>query len=122
MQQLVELLESGRTLEALEQHYAADALFFENREMVSTGKAAAIARERVQLAALKSPPKFKVAAWAVDEDTGIGFIEVVIRFEDGDGRPQRLEQILSQRWVAGLVQQERALFEGIIDEGDEMGQ
>jgi hypothetical protein len=103
----------------LQTFYAEEAVFFENRVLVLAGRQAALVRERQQLMRLANPPTLKVLAWAADDERGEAFLEVLLRFEDAEGRTHRLEQILSQRWERGLVQQERAVFEGLVDEGDD---
>lgn len=114
-----ELLTQGRWLEALERYYAPEVTVFENRELARAGKARCLQAERDALAKQPAPPRFKLGALAVNEVTGHAFVESVVRFTDGEGRPLRLEQVAVQRWEGGLIVEERFYYDGVVDEGDD---
>lgn len=117
-QEFVSLCASGRTLEAIERHYAPDAIVFENHERARVGKAACLAYEREALAAQRVPPVLVLRASALDEAQGVSFVEWRIRYLGDDGRPMRLEEVAVQRWAGGAIVEERFFYEGAIDEGD----
>ncbi len=112
------LLALGKVEQALEQHWAEDVVVYENRELALAGRAAGLVRERAQRATLLDGPHFQLRGWALNEETGVSYVELLVRFTGPDGRPQRLEQVLSQRWSAGKIHEERAYYEGLVDEGD----
>jgi ketosteroid isomerase-like protein len=112
------LLESGRSLEAMERYYAEEVCIFENRELARAGRAKCVAFERDQLARQPRPPEFRFRRIAVDEAAGVAFLEYVLRFVGPDARPQRLEQVAAQTWEKGRIVEERFYYEGVVDEGD----
>jgi ketosteroid isomerase-like protein len=112
------LLEQGRTVEAVEQYYAADVCVFENRELARAGRAKCVAYEREQLAKQPKPPQFRFGRVAVDDSTGVAFLEYVLRFTGESERPQRIELVAAQTWEKGKIVEERFYYEGVVDEGD----
>lgn len=112
------LLESGRTLQAIEEFYAEHALVFENRALVRTGREACLRYEKKALEALEAPPKFRVQRVAVNERDGVAFLEYLIRYTARGGRPMRLEEVSVQTWERGRIVEERFYYEGLVDEGD----
>lgn len=118
VKELRRLLEQGKTLEVIERFYAEDVCVFENRELARAGKSRCLADERAALARQPRPPEIRVRASAVDEATGVAFIEQVVRFVDPEGRPMRLEEVAVQKWHAGKITEERFYYEGMVDEGD----
>lgn len=112
------LLEQGKTVEAVDQFYAADVCVFENRELARAGRARCIAYEREQLAKQPRPPEFRFRRVAVDDAGGVAFLEYVLRFTGDGGRPQRIELVAAQTWEEGRIVEERFYYDGIVDEGD----
>lgn len=119
LRELVSLCERGATLEAIERFYADDVVVFENHERARAGREACLAYERSALAALKEPAKLRAKAYAVDPQSGVAFIEWVIRFLGDEDRPMRLDEVSVQRWAGGRIVEERFYYEGMVDEGDE---
>ncbi len=117
----IELVSAGRTLEAIERFYAEDVVVFENRELSRSGKAKCLATEQTALGRMTEPPSFKMLSFAVDETTETAFIEWLVRFQDTDGKPFRLEEVAVQKWSSGAISQERFYYEGMIDEGESEG-
>ncbi len=114
----VELVTSGRSVEAIERFYAEDVTVFENRELARAGRSECAADERRHLAAQPDPPRMRAVHWAVNEADGVAFIEWLIRFTSSQGRPMRLEEVAVQKWENGLIVEERFYYEGFVDEGD----
>jgi ketosteroid isomerase-like protein len=119
LRELVSLCETGKTLEAIERFYADDVVVFENHERARAGREACLAYERAALAQLKEPAKLRAKACAADAQSGVAFIEWVIRFLGEDDRPMRLDEVAVQRWAGGRIVEERFYYEGMVDEGDE---
>ena len=117
--EFIGLVESGRSIEAMERFYAEDVMMFENRELSRAGREACIAFEREQLAK-SGRPHLKATKRAADPSTGVSFIEWVVQFRSpSSGRPIRLEEVAVQKWSNGEIIEERFYYEGVIDQGDE---
>lgn len=114
----VELVTTGRTVEAIEKFYAEDATVFENRELARAGRSECAAEERRMLASQPELPRIRAVHVAVNEADGVAFIEWLIRFTSPKGRPMRLEEVAVQKWENGLIVEERFYYEGFVDEGD----
>lgn len=114
----VALCQSGRTLDAIERFYAEDVIVFENHERARVGKKASLQYERDALAGQPIAPRIIARASAADESASVSFVEWVVRYQDADGRPMRLEEVAVQRWATGQIVEERFYYEGAIDEGD----
>jgi ketosteroid isomerase-like protein len=119
VRELIALCERNATLEAIERFYAEDVVVFENHERARAGREACLAYERAALAQLKQPAKLRARSWAVDPQSGVAFIEWVIRFLGDEDRPMRLDEVAVQRWAGGRIVEERFYYEGMVDEGDE---
>jgi hypothetical protein len=119
LRELVTLCEGGATLSAIERFYAEDVIVFENHERARAGREVCLAYERAALAQLKEPAKLRARAYAADAQSGVAFIEWVIRFLGDEDRPMRLEEVAVQRWSGGRIVEERFYYEGMVDEGDE---
>lgn len=113
------LLVAGRSVQAIEQYYAEDVCVFENRELVRAGLGQCVQFEQRSLASLEAPPRIKLTALAVNQQTAVSFLEYTLRFTDAEGRHLRLEQVAVQRWERNRIAQERFYYEGFVDEGEE---
>jgi len=119
LDEFVGLVESGRSVEAMQRFYAEDVMMFENRELSRAGRDACIAYEREQLSK-SGRPHLKATKRAADPQTGVSFIEWVVQFRSpSSGRPIRLEEVAVQKWSNGEIIEERFYYEGVIDQGDE---
>ena len=119
LDEFIGLVESGRSIEAMERFYAEDVMMFENRELSRAGREACISFEREQLAKT-GKPHLKATKRAADPQTGVSFIEWVVQFRSpSSGRPIRLEEVAVQKWSNGEIIEERFYYEGVIDQGDE---
>jgi ketosteroid isomerase-like protein len=119
LRSFVELLSAGKTLEAMERFYHPEVMVFENRTLARAGRAVCLEHERQQLSQQASPLSFRLLKSAVDEQSGVAFLEYVLRFRAPDGRQLRLEQVAVQRWSEGRIVEERFYYEGFVDESDE---
>lgn len=119
LDEFIGLVESGRSIEAMQRFYAEDVMMFENRELSRAGREACVAFEREQLAK-NGRPHLKATKRAADPLTGVSFIEWVVQFRSpSSGRPIRLEEVAVQKWANGEIIEERFYYEGVIDQGDE---
>ncbi|HEU5074824.1 MAG TPA: nuclear transport factor 2 family protein [Polyangiaceae bacterium] len=119
LDEFIGLVESGRSIDAMQRFYAEDVMMFENRELSRAGRDACIAFEREQLAKT-GKPHLKATKRAADPQTGVSFIEWVVQFRSpSSGRPIRLEEVAVQKWSNGEIIEERFYYEGVIDQGDE---
>ena len=117
--EFIGLVESGRSIEAMERFYAEDVMMFENRELSRAGREACVAFEREQLTKT-GRPHLKATKRAADPQTGVSFIEWVVQFRSpSSGRPIRLEEVAVQKWSNGEIIEERFYYEGVIDQGDD---
>jgi hypothetical protein len=119
VEKFVELVTTGQTALSMERFYAEDVNVFENRELARAGRDACVAEEKRLLEAQPSPPQTRALKVAVNEATGVAFIEWIIRFTSPEGRPLRLEQVAVQKWAQGLIVEERFYYQGLVDEGDD---
>ena len=113
-----ELVQSGQTMEAIQAYFAADVVVFENRDLARAGREACLTYEREELEKQPTPPTIRIRRRALDESSGIAFIEYDIRFMAPSGRPMRLEEVAVQSWSEGLIESERFYYPGFVDEGD----
>jgi len=113
------LIQSDRTVEAIERYYAEDAIVFENRDLARAGRDACALWEREQRRQLAKAPSVVVRAQGRDDGGTTAFFELVVRWEEQSGRCLRLEEVLIQRWHQGKIAEERYYYEGIIDESDD---
>lgn len=119
LDEFIGLVESGRSIDAMQRFYAEDVMMFENRELSRAGREACLAFEREQLAKT-GKPHLKATKRAADPQTGVSFIEWVVQFRSpSSGRPIRLEEVAVQKWANGEIIEERFYYEGVIDQGDE---
>jgi ketosteroid isomerase-like protein len=114
-----ELLARGEPLRAMEEFYADDVCVFENRTLARAGREQCLLHEREALTRVREPPRFKLHRCAVDEGTGVAFIEYTVRFVSSSGRPVRIEEVAVQSWDGNRISNERFYHEGVIDEGDD---
>jgi ketosteroid isomerase-like protein len=119
VQELISLVEAGRSVDAIDRFYADDVVVFENHELARAGRVACLAFERDAVARLLEPAHSRALALACDEPTARAFIEWQIRFRTADGRWMRMEEVAVQRWSGDRIVEERFYYEGVIDEGDE---
>ena len=119
LDEFIGLVESGRSIEAMQRFYAEDVMMFENRELSRAGREACITYETEHLAK-NGQPQLKATKRAADSHTGVSFIEWVVQFRSPtSGRPIRLEEVAVQKWAGSEIIEERFYYEGVIDQGDD---
>lgn len=107
--QLIEMIQSGQIVEAMERFYADDCAMQENGNEPVRGLAANIAREKEFLAQVKTWNGFDAKAVAVSGD--VSFIECVIDFVNTDDQHVLMEQVSVQRWRDGKIVHERFYYD-----------
>ncbi len=105
--QLIDYINNGKILEAMDEFYADDLEMRENSEPPTKGLAANIEREKQFLAGVKEWKWTKWHAVAVNEDDGVAMLEYSFQFIDTDGKENTYEQATVQRWRDGKIVSER---------------
>ena len=108
VQQLIQYVEQGRTLEAIEEFYADDVAMQENRGEPTRGKSANLARERQFYGSIQLH-EFRAKSFVVDGDRSA--IEWVIEFTTGDGQRLRMEEVAYQTWRGDKIVHERFYYD-----------
>jgi ketosteroid isomerase-like protein len=108
VQHLVELVEQGRMLEAIETHYGENVAMQENLDAPTVGLAANIAREREFFDSLLSV-KFRAQSVIVEGDRAA--INWVFDYTTADGQRYRMDQIAVQTWRDGKIVHERYIYD-----------
>ncbi len=106
---LIERVEKGRYVEALEEFYAADATMQENGQPPRVGLEALVAQERGVMAAFREIRTLPVDTWFVDGDRAV--IRWVFEFTRPDGTSFRLDELSLQRWRGDRVAEERFYYD-----------
>lgn len=106
---LIERVEQGRYVEALEEFYADDATMQENGQPPRIGLKALIAHERGVMAAFREIRTLPVDTWFVDGDNVV--IRWVFEFTRPDGSRFRMDEVALQRWRGDRVAQERFYYD-----------
>jgi len=100
-------INEGKILEAMDEFYASDISMRENNEEPTIGLGANIEREKEFLSIVKQWDWTKWHAVAVDEKTGVAFLEYAFEFVNTDDQTITYEQATVQRWVDGKIVSER---------------
>lgn len=107
VEQLIEYINQGKILEAMEEFYAEELEMRENSQPPTLGLIANIEREKQFLATVKEWHWTKWHATAINEADGVAFLEYSFHFTNTDGQPVTYEQATVQRWVDGKIISER---------------
>ena len=107
VEQLQGFINEGKILEAMDEFYGSDISMRENNEPATVGLAANIVREKEFLSVVKQWNWTKWHAVAVNEDTGVAFLEYSFEFVNTDDQTITYEQATVQRWVDGKIVSER---------------
>jgi hypothetical protein len=108
---LIERVESGEFLAAIEEYYAADATMQENQQAPRVGREALLANERRVLAAFE-----KVQARCVRPIFAQGdhvVIHWLFEFATAEGKAIRLEELARQRWRRDRIAEERFYYDPV---------
>ncbi|MEO6203602.1 MAG: nuclear transport factor 2 family protein [Nitrospirales bacterium] len=105
LEDLFSYIRDGRILNAITEFYAEDAVMQENALPLTVGREANLEREKQFLSTVKEWKRFDVTAKGVGED--VTFYETVMDWEDMDGTPVHVEQVVVAKWQDGKIIQER---------------
>lgn len=105
--ELIEYINNGKILEAMDEFYADSVVMRENNEPPTEGIAANIEREKQFLVTVKEWHWTKWHAKAVNEDDGVALLEYSFHFTNTDDQPVTYEQATVQRWENGRIVSER---------------
>lgn len=105
VQPLVDLVEQGRFVEAIEAFYADDAAIQENTQPLCTGRPALAAKERNFLSQIQSIRARPTDVFIVDGDRAV--IHWVFDVVDGRGRAFRLDELAYQLWRGDKIVREQ---------------
>ena len=108
VQHLIELVEQGRMLEAIETYYGEHVAMQENIDAPTVGLAANLKREREFFDSLLSV-QFRAASVIVEGDRAA--INWVFDYTTADGQRYRQDQIAVQTWRDGKIVRERYVYD-----------
>ena len=100
-------INEGKIIEAMEEFYSDGISMRENSEAAIVGLEANIEREKEFLSIVKEWKWTKWHAVAVNEETGVAFLEYSFEFVSTDDQTITYEQATVQRWVDGKIVSER---------------
>jgi ketosteroid isomerase-like protein len=106
---LIERVEQGKYVEALQEFYAEDATMQENGNPPRVGLKALVAHERGVMAAFKEIRTLPVKAGLVDGDRVM--IQWIFEFTRPDGTRLRMDELALQRWRGDRVAEERFYYD-----------
>ena len=106
---LIERVEQGKYVEALEEFYAEDATMQENGNAPRVGLETLVAHERGVMAAFKEIRTLPVKSWLVDGDAVV--INWIFEFTRTDGTRFRMDELALQRWRGDRVAEERFYYD-----------
>lgn len=105
--ELIDYINNGKIIEAMNEFYADSVEMQENSEPPTKGLQANIEREKQFLSIVKEWHWTKWHATAINEDEGVSFLEYSFNFTNTDGDPVTYEQAVVQRWKDGKITSER---------------
>jgi len=106
---LVDAVEAGRFVEAIERFYAPDASMRENNDAPRCGLAALVENESRILAVFKSIRGRSLGPALVEGDRVA--INWAFDFERADGTSAHMEEVAWQRWAGDKVIEERFFYD-----------
>ena len=109
LESFVQLVEAGKTVDAMQRFYAEDATMQENEGSPREGKAALIAHELGALAKFSSLKASCVRPLFVSGDAVV--IRWVFEIRDKKGRSMRFEELALQRWKDELIVEEKFFYD-----------
>ncbi len=109
LQHLIQYIEAGRFLEAMNEFYAEDVQMQENGNPPTIGLRANIEQARQFLDSVKEWKTVEVKASVVWGD--VSFYETVLDWVTTAGSPVRLEQVAVARWRDGKIVHERFYYD-----------
>lgn len=110
VESLIASMQGGDILGAFDRWYADGVEMQENTSPATVGKAANRVREEQFLASVKEWKSLDIHAVAVDEASGVAFIEYGFSFVNHDGQLVNYAQSAVQRWKDGKIASERFYY------------
>jgi ketosteroid isomerase-like protein len=108
---LIERVERGEFLAAIEEYYGEDATMQENEQTPRAGREALLANERNVLRAFEKVRGHCVRPVLVSGDTAV--IRWVFEFTARDGAAIRLDELALQRWQGDRIAEERFYYDPV---------
>jgi hypothetical protein len=109
VERFVQLVETGRGIEAIDLFYAEDVAVRENQAPARAGKAALLAGETATQAAISDPRARCVRPILVADD--IVVIRWIFDYRDRQGCAVHFEELAYQRWVGDTIQEEQFFYD-----------
>jgi flagellar hook assembly protein FlgD len=109
VESFVSLVESGKTVDAMERFYADHASMQENTTEPRVGKPALIKHEEAALASISKMKATCVRPVFVSGDVVV--IRWVFEIEDKKGKTMRFEELAHQRWEGSHMVQEKFFYD-----------
>jgi hypothetical protein len=109
VESFVQLVEGGKTLEAMVRYYAEHASMQENAASPRVGKSALIKHEEDALASIASMKATCVRPFFVAGDLVV--IRWVFEIQDKKGQTMRFEELAYQRWEGELMAEEKFFYD-----------
>jgi ketosteroid isomerase-like protein len=106
--ELVEYVQSGRVLEAIDRFYADDVAMQENQAIPVVGKAANRERERAFFTGITLHEN-RARSIVVDGDHAV--INWLLEFTGADGKRYRIDQLALQTWKDDRIAHERFIYD-----------
>jgi ketosteroid isomerase-like protein len=106
---LIERVEAGEFVAAIEEFYSDDATMQENGEPPRVGLAALVANERLVLAAFEKTRARCLRPVFVNGDDAV--LHWLFEFTTADGKAIRLEELTHQRWQGDRIAAERFYYD-----------
>jgi len=105
--ELIDYIDNGKFLEAMDEFYADNVEMRENNEPPTVGLAANIEREKQFLSMVKKWHWTMWHATAINDEGDVSFLEYSFHFTNTDGLPVTYEQAVVQRWQGDKIVSER---------------
>jgi flagellar hook assembly protein FlgD len=109
VESFVNLVQSGKTVEAMERFYAEHATMQENAAAPRVGKSALIKHEQGALASIASLRATCVRPIFISGDFVV--IRWIFEIQDKKGKSMRFEELAHQRWEGNLMAEERFYYD-----------
>jgi ketosteroid isomerase-like protein len=109
VEKLIQLVERGEFLEAIETFYSPEASMQENNQPPRVGLAALLENERKALARFKIIHVSRAASYVVDGNRAA--INWIFEITEQSGRRYILDEIAYQEWRDGKIVQERFYYD-----------
>jgi ketosteroid isomerase-like protein len=106
---LVQLVLTGRLIEAFDKYYADDVVMQENRNEPMVGKAANRLRELAFVDSVAEFHQAEVPYTLVDGDRAV--IAWMLEFTNKAGQLVRYDQVAIQKWENGQIVHERFMYD-----------